>query len=304
VSLLDVILPWRTAQRLHKIPNSGRDEDATFDRLGFWRSACGLVTVAAVGLSFGKSLYATVIGNGGSDLAVNASIGIGAMVLCVAGIYLITRREHRSALHEGTKQMLRNMGILCLTAVAPALAIPPLRSVYHDFPLSLPILMLVCGPLGCAYLMDLADRRRLGARRGRFLLYVMTGTVVALVALSTVGIKEGDRVANLAVVLVAGPAALWWLLYLVFLCYWMARTVMWAGAVHPMLAPIGVMLIVVAAFANKVTYYRADDVPFTVWLTMSLCGLVATCALGVAEIRALSRRGVSLRNGPEPTIAA
>ncbi len=296
MSPLDVILPWRAANRLYAPPSDPQAEQSIFDRLGFWRSACGWVTVVLVSLGVGKSPYATVVEDGGADLIVNASLGIMVMVVCVAAIYAITGRGRRRTLNAGTVRMLRNIAMLCLTIGVPVLAIDFIRGIYHEYPLSFPLLFLICGPLACTVVVHLQARRS-GASMKLSLLSFQLAVLMGLLALSTTGLKEDDVGTALLVLFVGGPLGVWWIVYLFFLLYWIARTVMWIGEVHPMLAPIGAMLIVLAAFVNKLVYYKADEVPYDVWLAMAVVGVVTTCGLGVAELLALRKSGLRLNGG-------
>lgn len=233
---LEVVLPWRSAKRLYAGPSAPGATKSTFDRLGFWRAVCGLLTVFLVSLSFGKGPYSTLVEGGGADLIVNGSLAFAAMVLSVIGIHLITRGPARRTLRAGTIRMLRNITLVVLTVIVPLLAVPPVRTIYPDYPLSFPLLFLVCGPLMCTVFLRL-EARHSGRSSGRFLLSVQLAVVAGLLALSTTGLTEDDLGAVLLVAVVGLPVFAWWFGYLLVLLYWIARTVMWVGEVHRMLAP-------------------------------------------------------------------
>ncbi|GAB3935701.1 hypothetical protein GCM10029976_046320 [Kribbella albertanoniae] len=188
---------------------------------------------------------------------------------------------------------------MILTVIVPVVAVPAIRAIYPDYPLSFPLLFLVCGPLVCTIFIRLGARRS-GRSTGRFLLYFQLAVIAGLLALSTLGLKKDDLGAVLLVVAVGLPLSFWWIVYLFFLLYWIGRTVMWIGEVHPMLAPLAAVLIVLTAFVNKLLYYRADEIPYIWWMVMTSAGVVTTCALAVAEIAAQRKAGLHLTRGAEP----
>jgi hypothetical protein len=297
------VKPWTVAQDLFDPPDESGVRSGTLNRLGFWRSALGLATVALISLTFGKSPYASAVDNS-LDLAANAVISAAVMLFCLVGIYLVTKRRQRRTLVRGTRRMVRNLVLVVFTVVTPILlidyvAVPHYRTV----PLLLVLTLLVCGPLPCLSLVYLAQRDRLIAQartRYRIVLTLIVGTTLALAVLTTTGVHSDDRIAKVLVPLAGVVPATWWMIYVPCATYWTARTVMWVGAVHPMLAPIGATLLVAATFEGKLTGYKADEVPFDVWLAMSVTGLVTTFVVAAFEIRHLRRSGVGLRSGSQP----
>jgi hypothetical protein len=294
------VKPWTVAQALFDPPDESGVRSGTLDRLGFWRSALGLATVAVISLTFGKSPYASTV-DSGLDLAVNAVVSAAVMLFCVAGIYFVTKKGHRRTLVRGTGRMVRNLLLVVFTVVTPILLIDYVALPQHrTVPLLLVLTLLVCGPLPCLSLVYLAQRDRLIAQertRYRIVLTLIVGTTLALAVLTATGVHSDDRIAKVLVPLAGVVPAIWWMIYVPCAAYWTARTVMWIGAVHPMLAPIGAVLLVTVIFSGKVTGYNADEVPFDVWLKISVTGLVTTFLVAAFEIRHLRRSGVGLRSG-------
>jgi hypothetical protein len=292
------------AQALFDPPDKSGVRTGTLNRLGFWRSALGLTTVAVISLTFGKSPYASAVDNG-LDLAANAVVSAAVMLFCLAAIYLGTKRGQRRTLVRGTGRMVRNLVLVVFTVVTPILLIDYVAlPQYRTVPLLVVLTLLVCGPLPCLSLVYLAQRNRLTAqarRRYRIVLTLIVGTTIALAVLTATGVHSDDRIARVLIPLAGVVPATWWMIYVPCAAYWTARTVMWIGAVHPMLAPIGATLLVAVILSGNLTGYKADEVPSDVWLAMSLTGLVTTSVLAAFEIRHLRRSGVGLRNGTPTT---
>lgn len=294
--------PWTVAQALFDPPDGSGLRSETLNRLGFWRSALGLATVVLVSITFGKSPYASVKDNI-LEVAVSAVISAAVMLFCLAGLYLVTKRGQRRTLVRGAGRMVGNVVLVVFTVVTPFLFTEYVATQYRTVPLSL-LTLLVCGPLPCLSLVYLVQRDRLTAQaqtRYRVVLTLLVATALAFAIVTATGVYSDDIIAQVLVPLVGVVPATWWIIYAPCAVYWTARTVMWVGAVHPMLAPIGTVLVVAVLFSGKTTGYKADDVPFDVWLAMSVTGLVTTFVLAAFEIRHLHRNGVGLRSGP-PTL--
>jgi hypothetical protein len=290
------MMPWRAARALYEVPVESGPKGEAISRLGFWRSALGLVTVVVVGFTFGKDPWSSAVDNS-VDVAVNAMVSIAAMVVCVAGIYLVTQTGRRRTLLRGTRTMVRNFVVLVSTVVAPVALIDYVALPKHDeLPLLLVLVVLVGGPLSCIPLAYLARRRRMPART-KVVWVLMAALTVVLVVLTASGVRAEDPSAKLLVPLAGVLPAAWWMLYFPCAIYWMARTVMWVGAVHPMLAPIGAVLLVAITFSGKIGHYRADGVPFNIWTAMAVTGLVSTFVVAVIEVRHLRKTGIGLRSG-------
>ncbi|MEC3978281.1 hypothetical protein [Amycolatopsis sp. H20-H5] len=292
--------PWMVARVLFNPPDESGVRSPALTRLGFWRSALGLATVAVVGLSYGKSPYDSAKDNS-LDVVVNAGMSVVVMLVCILGIYLVTRRGQRRTLVRGTGRMLRNLVLVLFTVVTPvalinltATAGNPAATVW------IALILTVCGPLPCLALAYPAQRDRLtptALRRYRIALALSVVMTVVLITLILADVHTDVGTARLLTALSGVLQATWWLLYLPCAIYWTARTVMWVGEVHPMLAPIGATLLVAVVLTSKLTAYKPDQVPFDVWLPMSLTGLVTTFVVAAFEIRHLRRSGVRLRNG-------
>jgi hypothetical protein len=294
------MLPWQVARALYEVPVEPGTKAEAINRLGFWRSALGLLTVVVIGFAFGKSPYSSALDNG-MDVVVNAVVSIAAMVLCVAGIYLVTKKDRRHTLLRGTGTMVRNILSLVFTVAVPIAVTNLVVIPRHDeFPMLIVLAVLVCGPLVCLPLAYLARRGRLAGRvpaRHKLAWVLRAALTVILVVLTVNGVRGGDPSAKILVPLAGVFPAAWWMLYFPFAIYWTARTVMWVGAVHPMLAPIGAVLLVALTFSGKVADYHSDGVPFTVWTSMAVTGLVTTFAVAAIEVRHLRRSGIGLRSG-------
>jgi hypothetical protein len=235
------VKPWQVAQALFNPPDETGVRSATLSRLGFWRSAFGLATLFVIGLSFGKSAYASAVDNG-VDVAVNAVISLAVMLVCVVVGYVFTRSGLRGTLVPGTWRMLRNVVLVLLTVGAPIALVNLLLS--RDNPaaaLHLDLTLFVCGTLpglAVAYRVQRGRLTRAQSARYRLALVFSVVMTIALAALVVAGVHSDTGA---------------WRLIAAFAVYWTARTVMWVGEVHPMLAPIGTGLLVAVVFSGKVT---------------------------------------------------
>jgi hypothetical protein len=297
------VKPWQVAQALFDPPDETGVRSVTLGRLGFWRSAFGLATLFVIGLSFGKSAYASAVDNG-VDVAVNAVISLAVMLVCVVVGYVFTRSGLRGTLVPGTWRMLRNVVLVLLTVGAPIALVNLLLS--RDNPAAafhLDLTLFVCGTLpalAVAYRVQRGRLTRAQSARYRLALAFTVVMTLALAALVVAGVHSDTGAWRLVAAFAGLAPAVWWLLYAPFAVYWTARTVMWVGEVHPMLAPIGTGLLVAVVFSGKVTGRQGEEVPFDIWLPMSLTGLVTTFLLAAFEIRHLRKRGVGLRTGTCP----
>ncbi|MFF4616466.1 hypothetical protein [Nonomuraea jabiensis] len=111
---------------------------------------------------------------------------------------------------------------------------------------------------------------------------------------------DGEGVGILVFILALPFLLLWYCCFWLCTVYWAARTGMWTGEIHPLLAPIGTTLIML--LINGLELWEGDSkgVPHWIWLTLNLCGTVTSLLLSFAEYRHLRSIGYRFRNGPEP----
>jgi hypothetical protein len=82
--------------------------------------------------------------------------------------------------------------------------------------------------------------------------------------------------------------------------YWAARTGLWIGEIHPLLAPIGTTVLVLLINCQELIEGDTNGVPFWLWLTLNLCGTATSLVLSVLEYRHLRSIGYQFRSGPKP----
>jgi hypothetical protein len=93
---------------------------------------------------------------------------------------------------------------------------------------------------------------------------------------------------------------LWYVTFWVCTVYWAARTGMWTGEMHPLLAPICTTLVMLGLNVAEFAGGDSQGLPYGIWLTLNLCGTVSSLALAWAEFRHLRSIGYRFRTGPEP----
>ncbi|RJQ71575.1 hypothetical protein D5S17_27640 [Pseudonocardiaceae bacterium YIM PH 21723] len=287
-----MLVPWRAANEIYSISDGVMKAEGRFGKLGFRRSAAGFITVVLVSLSYGKS--ARELGDDGlKDLIGNAVLSVVAVLLLIGLSYAITRPGLRQTLNPGALRVLRNVVLILLTVALPGYLISQAGPVHETDPHLISLAILVGGPLfPTAFLYFLSGRRV-----GGFLLLLQV-TAAVFVGLCSMNDWLEDPTGVLLIKGFVGfPAGIWWVAYLPFIGYWIARSVLWVGEVHPMLAPIGSLLVVLTALANKFTNYQQEGMPYTVWLVITLTGVVTTAALSFAELRSLYGSGYRLRGG-------
>lgn len=95
--------------------------------------------------------------------------------------------------------------------------------------------------------------------------------------------------------------AAWYFAYLFLTLYWTARTIFWAGDVHPALAPLGAVVLTIGAAVNEFAYYDSgDEIPIDAWLTFLALGTTTTLVLAALEYRCIRRLRIGLTTGPRP----
>lgn len=308
---LTALLPWRAARAIFGLPRPVDNTLRALSRIGFWRSASGLLCVTVVGLAYGEGVSDASVDAGSSDLIVNAILAFIVMILSLAAVYMLTMPRARVTLWPGTLVLFRKVGMVFGTLVLPVvllnLVIFPNVAI---FPLGWVLVLLISGlGAGTAALWVMARRYRGSNARLRVVLQLVGTLLAMLVLLSATGLREGDFVASLIWVLVGLPAFVWSVTFGFLTLYWAARTAGWVGEVHPMLAPICTVLVTVSAVLNKTVYDllyglpdRPDEVPFGIVVMLSLGGLAATAALAAAELRHLRALGFGMRTGAVRTV--
>lgn len=305
--VLGAVGPWGVAKELHSSPDTARVSDKRLARLGLWRSIIGLAATIVVGVSYGATAQSTVVDSPAADLVVNASLAIIAMPLCVVGLYFLTKRGRRGTLNPGVRRMLRNLTVVIAMIIIPVVALSFIdRGVDGQTLLAGCTIIVVCGPLFGFGVVYLNNRESMPGHLRR--LYLRSTVVVGVAATalfveSLRGVGKEQGVEYFLGLLVGAAAGIWWIVYFFFAFFWLARTVMWVGEVHPMLAPIGSALIVLLALANKVlgsmVFGHESAVPSDVWIVMAVVGVITALTLSVVEYRGLSGLGFRLMEGAE-----
>lgn len=284
------------AKAVYDAPDAAGVGDDRLRKLGVGRSLVGLVTVVLIGLAFGKDVGDVAFGAPGGDLATNAAIAVIAVVVCTVAIYPLTRRDRRHTLLPGTLRMLRNLLLVAVMIVLPLVAAGLLLPHAETAPFLPWLAILLGGPL-CGVAVA---RVRDPGYPTRTPVLVALGLVAAgLVVLTVLDVPTHSIAELLIRVFVGGAVSLWWLVYVFAAFYWMARTVMWSGEIHPMLAPIGSALVLTTAFVSKLVDYKPDEVPFGFWALLTLSGFVTSLVLAVLEYRGLRNLGIRLRSGAD-----
>ncbi|MEV4104020.1 hypothetical protein AB0J42_27540 [Nonomuraea sp. NPDC049649] len=93
---------------------------------------------------------------------------------------------------------------------------------------------------------------------------------------------------------------LWYFCFWGCIVYWAARTGMWTGEIHPLLAPIGTTLIMLLLNVTELWEGDSNGLPYWIWLTLNLCGTVTSLSLSTVEYRHLRSIGYRWRTGPDP----
>ncbi|GAA2793567.1 hypothetical protein [Saccharopolyspora taberi] len=94
---------------------------------------------------------------------------------------------------------------------------------------------------------------------------------------------------------------LWCAVFFACTIYWAARTSFWLGEMHPLLAPVGSVVLVLVVTARETYLRETNGLPSPLWLSLNICGLISTLALAFWEYRHLRASGYRFREGPNPT---
>lgn len=164
-------------------------------------------------------------------------------------------------------------------------------------------------------------RRRLVAGTPRLLRRVGIGIACSCVPVASVfafvGVLvlldgDGDQVkkvtgvwALLALIATPGILAmfLWCAVFSVCTVYWLARTSFWLSELHPLLAPVGSVVLAVVVSAQEIYLWKTEGVPPALWLGLNIGGVLSTLVLGFFEYRHLRASGHRFREGPGPVSA-
>ncbi|WP_433870875.1 hypothetical protein [Saccharopolyspora sp. CA-218241] len=116
------------------------------------------------------------------------------------------------------------------------------------------------------------------------------------------GWTDTDSLLRLAVIL-GGIAltlfcALWSSVFLTCTLYWAARTSIWLSELHPLLAPVASVGLVLVVSGLEIHGGDTKGLPYWLWLGLNLCGLVSTLVLAFFEYRHLRSAGYRFRDGP------
>ncbi|MEV4564149.1 hypothetical protein AB0K12_10305 [Nonomuraea sp. NPDC049419] len=186
-----------------------------------------------------------------------------------------------------------NLGLKVVQSGVVALLLPPLAFV---------VLLLVTRPGLRGTLMPGA--RRLLARAGLAVAVVVlpfvTWSLLAAAGDGTVTISLPDAgVGTLFLILLSPLLFLWFWCFWGCTLYWAARTGLWSAELHPLLAPVGTTAVMLLVTSLELSEGDAKGVPFWLWLTLNLCGVVSSLTLAVLEYRHLRKAGHRWREGPD-----
>lgn len=182
-----------------------------------------------------------------------------------------------------------NMLLKAVQTGAYALLLPPLSFL---------VMLIVTRPGRRAQLLPGA-RRLLGRGALALTFFFLPFFLMSLISGRKINITEEG--VTIVFLMIATPWILFWCCC--FWCstiYWAARTGLWTGEIHPLLAPIGTTLIMLLINGLELIESDPKGVPYWVWLTLNLCGTVTSLLLSFLEYRHLRSIGYRFRSGPEP----
>lgn len=160
------------------------------------------------------------------------------------------------------------------------------------------ILLLFAYPLARSRSEELARR---GLRRMATRIASAAGAVVLLVACVALGAvvsgTSGQGGVRGSVVFWFVLLFLWMFLFIGCAFYWAARTCLWIAYFNPLLAPLGSSAITVILTTSEIRGGDSKGVPYPLWLTVTLCGLVTALGLAWVEYRHLRKTGAKLTTG-------
>ncbi len=268
------LLPWRVAARWGKPP---RDPEAGRDVLGLLatgRSVLGLTTLVLVAVYTGTQGPGEVLmEEGWEKSSKNVVLALAVVPAAMVALFAVTKSGHRRRF--AWWPTVRKLALMVATTLGP---MTPIILVATE---SLPVgvaravtIALVAG----AWLV------------GVVLLHRYFPTRVLLLA----GILLAPFFATAMFLL----AILWLVLYIGFVAFWASRTSCWAGLFHPLLAPAVSAFVVVYFTAQALLAGDTKGLPVTLWLWLTLGGLLTTLALATAEHEQLRREGHRWLLGP------
>ncbi|MEO3790192.1 hypothetical protein ABGB14_08260 [Nonomuraea sp. B10E15] len=182
-----------------------------------------------------------------------------------------------------------NMFLKALQTGAYALLLPPLAF----------LVMLVVTRPGRRLQLMRGARRLLGRGALALAIFFLPFLLLSL-GDGHVDITNPDPRAALFFILVVPLLILWFVCFWCCTVYWAARTGLWTGEIHPLLAPVGTTALML--LINGLELFEGDTkgVPHGLWLTLNLCGTVTSLMLAALEYRHLRSVGYRFRSGPEP----
>ncbi|MEU6133114.1 hypothetical protein ABZ805_28375 [Saccharopolyspora sp. NPDC047091] len=116
-----IALPWHTARALYKPRQPADRWTRNFERIAFWRSAAGLLTVAVATASYESPTTPLFESIGKTQLTALLALCVAPPLLAL--LVCVTRERHRGRLRDGITSMLRRILFGVLTAAVPVAAI-------------------------------------------------------------------------------------------------------------------------------------------------------------------------------------
>lgn len=113
---LGIVLPWRTSKALFKTGTAETGRDRQLERIAFWRSAAGLLTVTVATRGY-RSTWEN-IGEALEKARTNALYAMCAAPLVLAVLYFATHPEFRHRLRSGIRSLLKRLGFFVIS-IAP-----------------------------------------------------------------------------------------------------------------------------------------------------------------------------------------
>lgn len=261
-AIATVLFPWLTSRFLFKPRVGPGRKDRALDRLAFWRSVAGLAVVMLVTYSYEENVWLDLLQKG-------IDTGRWALILLplpVLAMVIVTRPSRRALLVPGVLRLIRR----ALIALA-------------FFHLPYALILIAAGRFNWTSLL--------------------TGTF-SVEFRSEIGwdASGADAFWLLIGILFVIAFIPWYLCFWGCTIYWMSRTGLFVGEVHPLLAPICTTVVMLLVTGREIIEFDTE-VPGWLWLTLNICGTVTALVPAVLEYRHLRASGYRFREGPEPVTA-
>lgn len=243
--------------------------------LGTGRSLLGLATLVFVAAYTGTQEPGRVlVEEGWEKPAKNVVLALAIVPAAMILLFALTRGSHRGQFEWWPT--IRKLALMVATTLGPMtpIILVATKSLPEDVAvIGLYVVLGLCWVAGLVLLYRYFPQRALIAG-------ILTAPFFAL-----------------AMFLLA---VLWLVLYIGSVAFWASRTSCWSGAFHPLLAPAVATVVVVFFTTQALITADTKGLSATLWLCLTLGGLLTTLALAAAEHEQLRRGGHRWLRGPSP----